>query len=121
MLAPICAVGRWLKELDHEIHLELGFPTFMENCLSLVTLVFALWTKIKLKLNIFQHPSLVRHNYRDPQAGLLPSHWWRALRKDGSLAELTVRVRWDQGKDLIRIHLEGVLDSFNTEEPCITI
>ncbi|OGR84886.1 MAG: hypothetical protein A2901_00815 [Elusimicrobia bacterium RIFCSPLOWO2_01_FULL_54_10] len=121
ILIPGSKVRGWLKELEHKMHRELGIPSIRERVLSLLAFAFALWTKFKVGFNLLQHPSLVRHVYRDPKLGLLSRHWWEALRKDGSRAALSVKVEWNRHRNMIRVRLDGVMDSWNTEELCTRI
>ncbi|OGR86292.1 MAG: hypothetical protein A3A86_07015 [Elusimicrobia bacterium RIFCSPLOWO2_01_FULL_60_11] len=109
LLGPNGAVRSWIRDLEKRIHLELGPPTPARRCLSLVTLAAALWTHFKLRFNLFQHPSLTRHAYRDLRLGLLSSH---------TFADLSMAVRWHRGRDIVRVRLEGVIDSLNAEEFC---
>lgn len=64
LLSPNKAIRKWTEDLERRVHKELGVPAVKERVLSCLTLLFALWTKLKVKFNWFQHPSLVRRVYR---------------------------------------------------------
>lgn len=112
LLGPNRAVRSWIRDLEKNIHLELGAPSLARRSLSLVMLVAAFWTRFKLKFNLFQHPSLTRHAYRDPRLGLLSSQ---------TFAELSMAVKWHRSKNIVRVRLEGAVNSLNAEELCARI
>ncbi len=64
VFAPTAAVRRWIGELQKRIHAELGKPTLSERCQAVAAVGAAAWTGITLKLNLFQHPPLVRNEFR---------------------------------------------------------
>jgi hypothetical protein len=66
VLGPNAQVRRWIAGLERAIHEQLGRPTRAEKLRSVLALGLALWTDLKLKLHIFQHPKLVRCAYRIP-------------------------------------------------------
>jgi hypothetical protein len=68
LLGPNAQVRRWIAELERVIHLQLGRPTPAEKLRSVFALGLALWTDLKLKLHIFQHPKLARSVHRIPAA-----------------------------------------------------
>jgi hypothetical protein len=121
LLGPNRGIKDWIRGLERQIHEEIGSPDWKERIQSLAVFAAALWTGFKLKFNWFQHPRLTRHAYRPPQLGLLAQHWWKALRKDGTAAELSVSVERNLYPRTIWVRFEGVVDSFNAEELCIRI
>ena len=86
---PVFLAGRLLAsgrdarhrigELEARVHRALGSPNLAERLQSGVALALAVWTGLKLRLGIGQHPSLVRHTFRMPEESL-PSRVWRRLR-----------------------------------------
>jgi hypothetical protein len=73
LLGPNGQVRCWIKDLEKRIHAEFGRPALAERFLSLVAVGAALWTWLTLKLNLFQHPSLLRTTYRmEEQCDELP-------------------------------------------------
>ena len=66
LLGPNRAVRRRIGELQQRIHAEFGAPALLEQCRSLMAVGAALWTGLTLKLNLFQHPKLLRTEYRMP-------------------------------------------------------
>lgn len=121
VLGPNERIRKWVKDLQKEIHLSLGFPSVKGKILSLTAFGFALWTWFTLKMKLFQHPLTVKQVYRFPHLGLLAYHWWKALKEDGSAGELSVNVDRNPYLKVIWVRLEGVVDSLNAEELCVRI
>jgi hypothetical protein len=58
-------------------HEVLGKPTAAEKLLGLGAVGAAAFTAMTLKLNLFQHPKLIRREYRHPQPRPTPPRWKR--------------------------------------------
>lgn len=58
---------RALGELEKRIYDVLGKPNLKERVLALGAVPAAAWTALTLKLNLFQHPKLIRREFRMPQ------------------------------------------------------
>lgn len=63
LLGPNARVRRWIGDLERRLHEAFGKPTALARGKSILALLAALWTGLKLKLNIFQHPPLTRTCY----------------------------------------------------------
>ncbi len=83
LFGPNRAIRRWIGQLEKQIHSIYGRPNLKENLLSLASVVLAVWTGIKLKWNIFQHPKSIRNVYRAPLATPKLHQAWRRLKKMG--------------------------------------
>lgn len=121
IFGPNPQIRSWIRKLEKEIHCEIGSPSIKERIMSLLAVVSAFWTWFTLKLKIFQHPSLVRNVYRFSHPGLFAHHGWKAFKKDGTEAELSVKIERNPRLQVIWIRLEGVMDSFSAEELCVKI
>jgi haloalkane dehalogenase len=67
LLGPTPGVRRSIAELQRRVHAELGVPTLKERLASFAVLGLAAWTALTLKLDLFQHPRLIRHTFRMPE------------------------------------------------------
>ncbi len=81
LLGPTSEARRRVADLETRVHAELGAPTAAERLKSIVALGMAAWTALTLKLDLFQHPRLVRHTFRMPLASR-PARAWRRLHGD---------------------------------------
>jgi hypothetical protein len=79
LFGPTREIRRWVADLEARIHADLGSPTVKERLQSIVALGMAGWTALTLKLDLFQHPRLIRHTYRIPHDTRL-ARVWRRLR-----------------------------------------
>ncbi len=80
LFGPTAHVRRWIGGLQQRIHVALGSPTWKERLQSVAALGLALWTGLTLRLGLFQHPPLVRHTFRMPDAS--PGRAWGRLRRE---------------------------------------
>jgi haloalkane dehalogenase len=80
LFGPNRAVRRQITLLQREVHTALGAPTVAERLRAVVAAVLAVWTALTLRLDLFQHPRLVRHTYRLPAAEPKLARAWRQLR-----------------------------------------
>ncbi|MEW6742703.1 MAG: cobalamin-dependent protein [Planctomycetota bacterium] len=79
LLGPNPGIRRWISELEESLHRELGKPSLMERLQSVPAMAMALVSGLRLKLDLFQHPRLVRHVYRMPAEAKRPGRIWRRL------------------------------------------
>jgi haloalkane dehalogenase len=79
LLGPTPETRRWIAGLEARIHARLGPPTVSDRLGSIVALGMAVWTALTLKLDLFQHPRLIRHTFRMPRESR-PALAWRRLR-----------------------------------------
>jgi radical SAM superfamily enzyme YgiQ (UPF0313 family) len=114
-LGPNRAVRRWIGELERKIYAELGAPTFGQRCQSVLAVAAALWTGVTLKLNLFQHPRLMRTTYRMPDriSGALEA--WEELHRKFTSRDFSVRVEVQHAKQQVWMRLEGILSRQEAE------
>ena len=115
LLGPNAAVRRWIGDLERRIHTELGHSTLAGRFQSLVAVGAALWTGLTLKLNLFQHPQLVRTTYRLPDR-----HWnafdlWEEFHRKVSIPNLSIQVELQHAKQQVWLRLEGALSARGAE------
>ena len=64
LFGPTRETRRQLRQLELRCHEVLGKPTAAEKLLGLGAVGAAAFTAMTLKLNLFQHPKLIRREYR---------------------------------------------------------
>ena len=79
LFGPNRLVRRWVAEMQQEVHEALGRPTVSERIQSVAAAGLALWSAFTLKLDLLQHPRLVRNEYRVPAEAPAPARIWRRL------------------------------------------
>ena len=67
LLGPNGAIRKWIGHLERSVHGEFGRATLLQRFLSVVAVGAALWTWLTLKIDILQHPRLLRTAYRMPE------------------------------------------------------
>jgi radical SAM superfamily enzyme YgiQ (UPF0313 family) len=67
VFGPTRETRRALGQLEKRIHKVLGKPNLKERALALGAVPAAAWTALTLKLNLFQHPKLIRREFRMPK------------------------------------------------------
>jgi hypothetical protein len=106
LLGPSPVARRWIGELQKRIHQTFGNPTVNDRVRSVGALGFAVWTGLTLKLNLFQHPRLIRHTYRFPEESL-PARVWRSLKStDKADYQVSVELR---PESIVWVKVEGQL------------
>jgi radical SAM superfamily enzyme YgiQ (UPF0313 family) len=110
-LGPNRAVRRWIRDLEQSIHAELGHPTLTQRCLSTVAVGAALWTGLTLKLDLFQHPRLLRTTYRMPGKRWKSFELWEEFQRKVSAPELTIQVELQHSRKQVWMRLEGALSA----------
>jgi radical SAM superfamily enzyme YgiQ (UPF0313 family) len=91
LLGPNRHVRRRIARLQAEVHAHIGRPTLTERAQSLAATGLALWTALTLKLDLFQHPRLVKHAYRMPAEAPRLARAWRRLSRLGEGISLELR------------------------------
>ena len=71
--APTRRCGGGLAIWSAQVHAELGAPASGQRLKSVLGVAAAVWTGLTLKLDLFQHPKLIRNTYR------VPSRRWDAF------------------------------------------
>ena len=79
MLARGAETRRRVADLERRVHAAIGTPSLGERVSSVAALGLAAWTGLTLRLNLFQHPKLIRRTFRAPDESL-PARMWRRLR-----------------------------------------
>jgi len=106
LFGPNTAVRRRIARLQSEVEAEIGHPTLSERLQSAAASGLALWTGLTLKLDLFQHPRLVKHAYRLPQEAPRPARVWRRLARGGHPVTLELRP-----ERTVWVRLAGALQS----------
>jgi len=115
LLGPNAAVRRWIGNLENRIHAELGRPAFGQRCKSVLAVAAALWTGLTLKLDLFQHPKLIRTSYRMPDAHWGAVEMWEELRCKFASAEFSIQIELQHAKKQVWMRLEGILSANEAE------
>jgi hypothetical protein len=115
LLGPNSAVRRRIGHLERRVHAELGAPTLRERLKSVLAVGAALWTGLTLKLDLFQHPKLLRTTYRMPSKRWAGFELWEELRRKSSIPELSVQVELQHSKEQVWVRLEGALSAAQAE------
>ena len=67
----------------------------------------ALWTGLTLKLDLFQHPKLMRTAYRMPAKRWAGADLWEELRRKAAIPNLSIQVELQHAKQQVWLRLEG--------------
>lgn len=115
LFGPNPAIRRWIGDLERRIHAELGHPTLAGRALSVVAAGAAVWTAVTLKLNLFQHPKLMRTTYRMPGKRWSAFDIWEDIPRKISIPDLSIQVELQHARKQVWMRLEGVLSSSHAE------
>ena len=115
LLGPNAAVRRWAGDLQRRIHAELGSPTLGESSKSVLAVGAALWTGLTLKLGLFQHPKLMRTEYRIPAKRWAGNDLWEELHRKAKFPNLSIQVELQHAKQQVWMRLEGRLSRADAE------
>ena len=115
LLGPNAAVRRGIGDLEQRIHAELGEPTFDQRSKSVLAVGAALWTALTLKLDLFQHPHLMRTEYRLPDKRWSEFHLWEEFPHKITIPNLSIRVDLQHAKQQVWMRLEGALSGAHAE------
>ncbi|MEK7288194.1 MAG: hypothetical protein AAB091_06515 [Elusimicrobiota bacterium] len=91
LLGPNKAVRQWISRLEERVHQSLGRPVFLERFASVAAIVAALWTGLKLRLHLFEHPKLSRNVYRWPMESPRLAGAWKRIAEYGPHVSLEIR------------------------------
>jgi biotin synthase-like enzyme len=109
LLGPNAAVRKWIGDLERRIYAEVGQPGLAQRIRSVLAVGAALWTGLTLKLNLFQHPKLIRTAYRLPGRRWSAFHHWEELEGKISIPDLSIQVELQHAKKQVWMRLEGAL------------
>jgi hypothetical protein len=115
LLGPNATVRRWIGELERRVHAELGRPALAEQAKSVFAVGAALWTGLTLKLDLFQHPKLIRTMYRMPTERWAGFQRWEEFHRKVSIPNLSIQVELRHAKEQVWLRLEGALSSADAE------
>ncbi len=115
LLGPNAAVRQWIGDLQRRIHAELGQPALAEACKSVLAVGAALWTGLALKLDLFQHPRLIRTTYRMPGKRWSAFHLWEEIPHKVSIPNLSIQVELQHAREQVWLRLEGALSAAHAE------
>jgi hypothetical protein len=115
LLGPNARVRQKISELKQRIASELGALTLKEKLTSVLALGAALWTDATLKLNLFQHPKLLRNTYRLPSEGWAAFRLWQELQGRKLSPELSIHVELEPTREQVLMRLEGSLSGPTAE------
>jgi hypothetical protein len=101
--------------LQRRLHAELGQPRLVERFKAGLAVGAALWTGLTLKLDLFQHPKLMRTNYRMPSQRWMAFDIWEELHHKASVPDLSVHVELQHAKKQVWLRLEGALSAATAE------
>ncbi len=107
LLGPNAAVRRRIGDLERGIHAELGAPMLRERVMSALGVAAAMWTGVTLKLDLFQHPKLMRTTYRLPSRRWAGFERWEELRRKAPSPGLSVQVNLQHAKAQVWLRVEG--------------
>jgi len=93
VFGPTHSIRRWIADLQTRIHRCIGPPTWTERLLSVAGLGMAAWTGLTLKLGLFQHPRLIRHTFRMPEASPVAGAWHRLGQEAPARHQVEVELR----------------------------
>jgi radical SAM superfamily enzyme YgiQ (UPF0313 family) len=115
LLGPNVAARRWVGDLQRRIHAELGHPSIGESFKSALAVGAALWTGLTLKLDLFQHPKLMRTAYRIPAKRWAGNDLWEELHRKAKFPNLSIQVELQHAKQQVWMRLEGRLSKADAE------
>jgi len=115
LLGPNSATRRWIGDLEQRICAEFGRPTLADQSKSVLAVGAALWTWTTLKLDLFQHPRLIRTMYRMPVKRWSDFRLWEEIPHKISIPELSIRVELQHARQEVWLRLEGALSKAHTE------
>ena len=66
LFGPTREVRGKIRDLQKRVHRELGKPAPAQNLEAIGAIGMAVWSGLALKMNLFQHPRLIRKDHRMP-------------------------------------------------------
>jgi radical SAM superfamily enzyme YgiQ (UPF0313 family) len=109
LLGPNSAVRQGIGNLERRIHAELGSPSRVERLKSVLGVGAAVWTAATLKLDLFQHPKLIRTTYRMPGHRWPAFELWEEFRRKSTMPGLSIQVELQPAQRQVWLRLEGKL------------
>jgi haloalkane dehalogenase len=115
LLGPNAAVRRWIGDLERQVHAELGAPPLGQRVKSFLGVAAALWTGMTLKLDLFQHPKLIRTSYRVPGRRWDAFAMWEEFQRKAASPDFSIQVELRHAKKEVWMRLEGALSASEAE------
>lgn len=116
MLGPNAAVRQWIGDLERDIHAELGAPSITQRLKSVLGVAAALWTGVTLKLDLFQHPKLIRTAYRMQEQRSGAVEIWEEIQRKIASPDYSVGVEFRHQTSEVWMRLEGAPSSADAEQ-----
>ena len=115
LFGPNARVRRWIGDLEHSLHAQLGRPSIAQQCKSVLALAAAGWTGLTLKLDLFQHPKLTRTTYRLPGKRWSAFEGWEEIHRKFASPNFSIQVELQHAKQQVWMRMEGVLPPKDAE------
>ncbi len=115
LLGPNAAIRRWIGDLERRLHAELGRPASAQRVKSVVGVGAALWTWLTLRLDLFQHPKLIRTAYRMPAKRWSEFKLWEEMPQKISIPDFSIQVELQHARKQVWLRLEGALSATQME------
>jgi radical SAM superfamily enzyme YgiQ (UPF0313 family) len=115
VLGPNAKVREQIAALERRLHAELGRPRLTERVKSVFAVGAALWTAVTLKLNLFQHPKLIRTTYRLPSKHWMAFSLWEEFQVKVASPRFSVKMELQHAQQRVWMRLEGALSRVEAE------
>ena len=115
LFGPNATVRRWIGDLEQRLYAEFGKPTLAGRKDSVLAVGAAMWTWVTLKLDLFQHPKMIRTAYRIPAESWSESHLWEGIHHNNPIPGVAVQVEWQHARQQVWLRLSGALSSMHSE------
>ena len=115
LFGPNATVRRWIADLEQRLYAEFGKPTLAGRKDAVLAVGAAMWTWVTLKLDLFQHPKMIRTAYRLPAPSWSESHVWDSIHRNNSIPGVAVQLEWQHAKQQVWLRLSGALSSMHSE------
>jgi len=111
VFGPNATVRRWIGDLERRIHAELGAPPLKQRLKSVLGVAAAAWTGVTLKLDLFQHPKLIRTTYRVPSQRWAAFEMWEEFQRKTASSSYSMQVELRHAKKEVWMRMEGALST----------
>jgi radical SAM superfamily enzyme YgiQ (UPF0313 family) len=115
LLGPNRRIRQWIGQLERNLHAELGRPTWSQRFKSVLAVGAALWTAVKLKFHLFEHPKLQRTAYRLPGKRWNAFHLWEEFQTKAAAPDFSIEVELQHAKQQVWLRLTGALSAADVE------
>ena len=115
LFGPNATVRKWIGDLEKRIYAEFGQPTLGDRGESVLAVGAAVWTWLTLRLNLFQHPNLIRNAYRQPANATDNAHRWEDLPAKVAVPNFAVQVELQHTRKQVWLRLTGALSAAHAE------